>query len=168
MTDMTREELDLLWEAARGGERCGNCGKTFEAHEPVYRFHYRVLLDLAKAPLCEACASPDAYESWHVADCDGCGRPVAERDFRSRRWTVCSWRCRIRTETMQRKAKRQASRLSITCAACGVGFQPRRSGATTCSSACRQWLYRRRRYGKAPVLSYHQSASVTRLLEPAE
>jgi len=142
---MTPDERDLLYRAAYFGDACAKCGRAFGPDEPVYRWQYASVLNIVHAPVCAACnGDTQEVEEWHESPCDGCGRPVFNNHIRSRRWTVCSQRCRIRIETHQRREKRQASRAQKICVNCGTAFSPKRSDAHTCRPACRQALYRRR------------------------
>src|SRR5258705_4766814 len=139
----------MLCRAAEDGEMSGKCGKPFEPNELVFRQGYGdQWLHYSRwggaAPVCAGRVGLASLEWFaYAAPCVGCGRTV--HNLRPKQHTVCSYRCRMKFEALQRKKRRHAKRLPMVCAACGFLFTPRRAGATTCNNTCRQRLFRRRR-----------------------
>lgn len=140
---MTNYDADRVNRAAHAGDICAVCGKQLAPDEPVFRWGFGGVLHIGHAPVCADCnGEPGPYDNWHESPCDGCGRPVFNEHFRSRRWTVCSQRCRIIIEARQRKERRV--RTLRACPACGASFLPLRTDALTCGAACRQAIHRKR------------------------
>jgi hypothetical protein len=84
------------------------------------------------------------------APCEACGRVVIRQsEWRHRRHVVCSTDCgdAIYNQVAIRAAKDRGPKVRgpRPCAVCGETFVPRRADAITCSSACRQKAYRKRR-----------------------
>jgi hypothetical protein len=161
--------------ASRDGGICAACGRTLDHGEPVWMARLYCGIGWSatfsgtrevwwRLPVGAECV-PHAVGPFESADtggpspfrssaerCAGCARPIyyPEEPFRlfpspfDRRWAHCSQRCawtarnRVRSE-LRAEARRR------DCAVCGERFQPARSDAVTCSSACRQRAYRRRR-----------------------
>jgi hypothetical protein len=79
----------------------------------------------------------------------GSGRPrrwqCGKHGCASRYGRVLTYHCTSACYWRHRRARLRAIVLPRKCAGCGEKFAPRRSEARTCSSACRQALYRQRR-----------------------
>jgi hypothetical protein len=138
--------LDSSWDqrmlAASNAEVCAKCGASIAAGDPVWIDTYRYYL---KAATCAECARRPWDEPELVGRCDGgCGHEVHVRERLDRLRLFCCRRCEIRFYTLQRKNER-ARRRRRHCAVCGGMFEPRRAGARTCGSACRQKAYRVRK-----------------------
>lgn len=145
-----REDRKRVEEANQRGEKCGACGRKLEPGESVHR--RKVTLLFAPHTLrywitlvCKQC-TPD--REWFIKSepCEGCGRSVANM-VSGRNWyrmhTFCSTRCESKYRWQVIKQKRREG--GFICEACGNAFDPPRSDATHCSSACRQRDYRRRK-----------------------
>jgi hypothetical protein len=79
--------------------------------------------------------------------CEGCGRQVHRLTSFYARRIFCCERCESRLGACVAKAKRASGRAGKTCTVCGESFDAGKSSAITCSNACRQKGYRRRRRG---------------------
>jgi endogenous inhibitor of DNA gyrase (YacG/DUF329 family) len=80
--------------------------------------------------------------------CAGCGRDVYFAGEGNKLGAYCSDRCSRITFNRYHAAKRKANRqryLAKTCEVCGEEFTAKRVDAKTCSPACKQKAYRRRR-----------------------
>ena len=84
--------------------------------------------------------------------CQGCGEQISVPDLARLRYNVCSRRCYQR---VYRKYKREyGSTIDWKmqdiewpqCATCNREMKGHRKDAKFCSSACRQWAYRRRKH----------------------
>ena len=140
-----REFRKMLDAARRTSAACGRCGRALAAGEPVWMSRIYTGHACWQAPTCEAC-----HHGGHwlpTEECGGCGRPVTYRPSRrGRLYAFCSGRCKDRW--YYRVRSRSAVQAKVTaCAACGQHFVATRRDAATCSSACRQRKYRRRRAG---------------------
>lgn len=95
--------------------------------------------------------------------CESCGRPVSRRAGRREvsgrhigRWVTpahaCSDRCLHALYDARRPTRTEAgaARAHKTCPVCGEAFDGTRRDQVTCSPACRQKAYRRRRRDSAP------------------
>jgi hypothetical protein len=147
-----RRRVTLAHEARRDGRSCAGCGRALDDDET------RWLLsswDRPQAPFGRECIPSgllaraegrEGYDSRPIERCAGCGCPVCytRRSWRRRRWALCSTCCEY-VAGNRRRAERLAEARLMECAVCGERFQPARSDAITCSSACRQRAYRRRR-----------------------
>jgi hypothetical protein len=136
-------------------EHCQRCGNAMGENETAFMVRQRVaianygteddpfpLTDWLPVPICQTCLTPKEQAQDRVESiCAGCSRLLSIPDgvTCTKRWIYCSDRCRRR---MARKTHRQKLRL---CKTCGNSFQSPRKDARYCSSACRQWSYRRRR-----------------------
>ncbi|QIB90978.1 hypothetical protein [Methanosarcina mazei] len=76
--------------------------------------------------------------------CDICGKEFRKQLYRGLRTDVCSDQCAYVRDLKKQKEKRLQARIT-TCAVCGLGFVPSRSGAKYCSDRCRQAAYRQRK-----------------------
>jgi hypothetical protein len=137
--------------AARDGRSCGKCGRQLDPAETVYLVRIGIGYRLGgsfgywRAPICSGCAPSRALQADVATPCAGCGRGVVyQRSDWRRRWFACSERC-LWTARNRLRAERLAEARMLDCAVCGERFHPARSDAVTCSPACRQKAYRRRR-----------------------
>jgi hypothetical protein len=160
---------DSTWDqrmlAAWNAEVCAKCGASIAAGDPVWIDTYRYYL---KAATCAECARRPWDEPELVGRCDGgCGHEVHVRERLDRLHLFCSRRCEIRFYTLQRKNERARQRRRH-CAVCGTIFEPKRAGARTCSSACRQRAYReRKRTADDPTRSRVQETPADTCPQPA-
>src|SRR6478735_1743736 len=78
--------------------------------------------------------------------CHVCSRPVAlTLNRKVPKIVVCSTACRTRYKGAREKRRRMIARvIKRACEHCGETFQPSRSDARYCSSACKQAAWRRR------------------------
>jgi hypothetical protein len=111
-------------------------------------------------PVCSECGP----KSWRIvrsgdrlkpSPCVTCGRPVVDPYWRTRRYVVCSERCRGLAYQTARREQRADERGERTCPSCGTMFTPARSDSIYCTSASRQRAYREsrlavKRRGDAP------------------
>ena len=146
--DDRREKRIRARSAARHGEHCGLCGRTFEPDEPVWRQRvivgYFISYCWATPPVCESCKPK--WSGWLTPEaCDGCGRPVHyEWSLRHRRRALCCNACGKRAQNRAERAARAEARGTRRCPTCAETFEPARADAKFCSSPCRQKAYRRR------------------------
>jgi hypothetical protein len=132
---------------------CQRCGWKFTQDEIVYLVRdYELFGDWIA--VCARCADDEEREACRLdGQCKGCGQPMRTPYMRTRSniWTgecnvitanVCSKRCEQRYR--RRLQRERGSGAETRCTVCGVGFRPKRDDAKFCSSACRQWAYRRR------------------------
>lgn len=142
----------LLQRAAWYGDVCGNCGRALAPNEAVYRDRCKPRdgVQGGAAPTCVECIGKlyrqDEMGWWfHPAGpCGGCGRLVFDQTFRSKRWAICSYRCRKIIENRQQLERRRVRHQPVSCASCQKEFTPRRKDAVTCGNSCRQRLHRLR------------------------
>lgn len=163
-----RETRRLQYRARRDGGLCSKCGrglKTDEAvyiavvwagHRPLtgtYGRHY--------GPVCEGCAPPymkgegryynPRIDRCEQRSCDTCERPVVWKSSRRdyyRRHVFCSERCQWSYYNTARNERAAHAREKV-CEVCNETFTAARRDAKTCSSACKQKAYRRRKDGAA-------------------
>lgn len=135
---------------------CCRCGVILLPGDPVWLirgrlyWYYEVICiteDVWSAG-CQSCARKEPAEEWpHSGKCPGCSRTV--HLLSGKRWSFfCSDRCRNRIHGANHRAnhpRRKTPKVIVQCLACGDNFVPKRAGAKTCSSACRQRAYRQRR-----------------------
>jgi predicted nucleic acid-binding Zn ribbon protein len=81
--------------------------------------------------------------------CQWCGHRVGGRAFRRPDYVLpvrkyCSGRCSNDASIERRRQRRAAARQKV-CEVCGEEFTAKRVDAKTCSPACKQKAYRRRR-----------------------
>jgi hypothetical protein len=88
--------------------------------------------------VCESCATAvEQANACHECRCAGCSQPMLTPSMGHE---VCSSRCARR---YMRRLK--SERKKAYCETCNQLFVPKRTDANYCSSACRQWAYRRRK-----------------------
>jgi hypothetical protein len=146
-----RRRVSLARAASRDGRSCGGCGRVMEDGETVWMLSN---WDHQQAPFGRECVPSGllaraegrvGHQPRPIERCEGCGRPAVYLRLNwQRRWPACSRRCRWIGRNRRRAELLAEARLR-DCAICGERFQPARSDTTTCSSACRQRAYRRRR-----------------------
>ena len=152
------------WLIARNSQEdcscCGRCAEPIKPGEPVWRIYvtvpglfspWRSML----AALCAKCGKQD----WHAACCEpkpckGCGRTV--HSILRVRWSeracryfltkpvVCCEECGHQARLAKQRRKRTRARGTRDCPVCHETFEPTRTDAKFCSSACRQKAYRER------------------------
>ncbi len=158
-----READSVAREAARTAARCGRCGRELGPDAIVF-LGVEVYVGIAalvlkprheRTTVCEACAPPfmsrrkscDDWRRCPDASCGGCGRPVvfrsSGRDLR-RRAVFCSERCRWTCYNHWRNERAARARRKV-CEVCEEPFTASRQDARTCSAACKQKAYRRRK-----------------------
>jgi predicted nucleic acid-binding Zn ribbon protein len=127
-------------------------GDTAAPHPSTWRARaqaHALRCEAAGTPLCLTCApicpgnKPAPYYP-----CVACGRPLWHLIRHAFAESVCSEACAEVSEARRelRRERKRARLAGIICASCGVSFKPgRRGDATTCSSACRQKLWRDRK-----------------------
>jgi hypothetical protein len=170
--DFVRGAAIEEWEAgerARGGRAtarwCGCCGRELTPQEPAY-FGAEIYVGMRpldwdgvskpricqplyeRTVLCSACA-PDSLspERDDVVTqlCAHCERPMVSRlKLSELRRTLCSDPCRRAYQNQMRKEKRAEERSKV-CEVCGEEFTATRRDQKTCSKACKQKAYRRRK-----------------------
>jgi hypothetical protein len=87
-------------------------------------------------------ADGDFYpEYWYEGACQTCGRTV----FKERRYMRRHFFCGRSCEEAYWSRRRRRPKLETVCKVCGAEFTATRSDAKTCSPACKQKAYRRRR-----------------------
>jgi hypothetical protein len=159
-----REAADLAERSRKTGDICGECGRALAADEHGYRgVTYVGFASLAGKPkysdavLCAACApeylvnSRPGSDGFHIfahEPCDVCGRVIVARTTRGmwhrRRHVFCSERCEWTCHNTARNERAARAREKV-CEVCGQSFTATRRDAKTCSPACKQKAYRRRR-----------------------
>ncbi len=152
---IARPETTL--DIREGPDRCQRCKHQFVGGARLFMVVEKVIWACYTAfnlyqpewvPVCAECLSADEQKwSWRERDCRGCERQMSIPSSRSslpyeKRAIpcVCSSRCYQR---IRRKERREW--LRYPCKMCGKAFKPARADARYCSSACRQWAYRRRK-----------------------
>lgn len=154
----TSPEYQLILHSIEHGEQCAKCGHCFAADEHVYRQKIptpRISLVggsaiQENALVCRGCAlRPDSAWVWpSTQSCPVCGRLVSYWT-RHMRAGACCRRCERALEARRKREQRAEDRLYrrpfVSCETCGERFEPGRSDALYCSSACRQSAYRNRR-----------------------
>jgi hypothetical protein len=155
--------------------KCGKAledGETVYAKCRVYAGMWGSLtprpgLRFVPAPVCEGCApkwmsQPKTFNEYTIngrtvrvpehgrvgeRPCSTCERPVVyeltRRDYHGRH-VFCSYRCQY-TYHNRRRSQRDEHLRQKVCEVCGVEFTATRAHAKTCSPACKQKAYRRRR-----------------------
>jgi hypothetical protein len=152
--DAERHPVRYTWWRRPHGH-CQRCGNAMRENETAFMVRQRVAIancgtednpfpitDWLPVPICDFCLTPEEKAQDRVESlCSGCSRILSIPDDLTcyKRWTYCSDRCRRRAA---RQTQRQKHR---TCETCGMTFQSPRRDARYCSSACRQWSFRRRR-----------------------
>jgi len=136
-----RERRMRRFLAIKGCTHCVSCWTPFEAGQPVYR-EQRYGRDLA--PVCEGCKSRySAHDEGQP--CEGCGRLVHNLlNQRHRKRIFCCAKCEVATRSREKHARTVEARGTRECQECGETFEPSRSDAKFCSSACKQKSHRRR------------------------
>jgi hypothetical protein len=145
------------------GGHCTRCRKPFAADAPAFMVRELVGYGLigseekgyaylgsewATVPVCEPCGTvkeqADAGQHGQKETvCKSCGIRMIHCDWSYyRRHNVCTPRC---AQRVRRRARRE-QRPEQTCTVCKTMFQPKRADAKFCSSACRQWAYRLRKF----------------------
>ena len=145
---------------------CTRCEAPFVADAMIYmvrRQYGSGLFQWETIAVCERCLTETEQALEHAAlgTCGGCGhrmiRVMRSRHRRTgRQWAVraCCDRCEQRIHRRNRRRIKQP-----ICTACGKPFEPKRSDASFCSSACRQRAYRQRR---APSDQREQAGTIQR------
>jgi hypothetical protein len=134
-----REAQQRALDANRTAATCGRCGRALAVAEPVWWTRGPSHSGNALTVACAACTPEWWKDRSRPGACETCGRPVGMAR-RPSHHVFCSARCRWRWGN----AAHRAARLPKPCAVCGTPFTARRD-AMTCSAACRQRAYRRRR-----------------------
>jgi hypothetical protein len=131
--------------------QCGKCHRDLDPDEPIYRTRFARAYWMGS--VCSECRCDPVslkYEryatEWRAPmPCERCGRPVMIRQrYQPPMHIACSAKCQkdIHNAAYRAKRPRQVSRQP--CATCGELFDPARSDAKYCGSACRQRAYRAR------------------------
>jgi hypothetical protein len=132
--------------------QCEKCHRELGQDEPVYRtrvrsYHYPRLggacFDCRDTP---SCLKHERYEKeWRAPKpCVNCERPVIikQRANPPKNHILCGQECTRAFYNAWARRKRQLSQRP--CTTCGELFDPARSDAKYCGSACRQRAYRMR------------------------
>jgi hypothetical protein len=146
---------------------CARCGKEFAAGAIMFMIesrtrNYRLfavpgfagvpVYQTKMFPVCEACLNRDERKEWKYKGvvthslivsrgiCGGCDRPLMAWEETWPNGRHCSNAC----AQIARCREQREEPPSVTCSVCSKQFQPTRSDAQFCSSACRQRAYRRR------------------------
>ena len=88
---------------------------------------------------------PCINSRFRASPCENCGRMITAPESLLRKHWVCSQRCRKVIHRRREREAREKQREGMVCDVCGTAFAPARLDARTCSSACRQKAYRRRK-----------------------
>jgi hypothetical protein len=140
---------DNIRNAQRTCGTCAKCGTTLPPRAPVWREPVPFVPDnvysrTTIAPVCERCKSEWRY-FFPPKPCMTCERPVHNLDTdRLREWVVCCEACLSAARAQEARRWRHLDRDSRDCEHCGDSFEPTRTDARFCSSACRQSAYRER------------------------
>jgi hypothetical protein len=156
------------YKAVANGEVCGRCFGRLEPGEAVFVLPWaaywverlgRYVENLIGAR-CANCGAPfglrrvygdvwtDGYGIRYYLErpCVTCGRPVFRDRAYVRKYVACCDGCRKANHNRVRRERRRArARDGKACDVCGESFTATRADAKTCSSACKQKAYRRRR-----------------------
>ena len=149
--------------AKRDATVCHWCREKFKSGQVRYVIDDSIeaVPGWERVSICEPCweeygsqDAPNEPRERFERTCGGCGDPImvaggyhcVEPGLRRSGWHdyVCSNRCHQRA----RRKIRQKDRLAFkpkSCDICQRTFKPVRADARYCSSACRQWAYRRRK-----------------------
>lgn len=149
VSEEERQRRRRRYEAAKTGEICGKCGRGLSSEAKVYRTKLKWM-----TVLCEECApnymkrdSPYRFGHAVTKPCDTCERLVvyetSGRDY-YRRHVFCCERCGARFYNGLRNRHNAEAREKV-CEVCEEAFTATRRDAKTCSPACKQKAYRRRR-----------------------
>jgi hypothetical protein len=159
---VTWDDIARWWKSFADASVCCRCGKPIPAGDAVWLipcqlvtvWEFVSIWDERYAAGCPGCGheymgAPHQQDRVRARPCPGCGRVVrllvAAHGIRS---FLCSHRCRNRVYGARFRKwhpRPKAERSLVQCQTCGNNFAPRRAGAKTCSPACRQKAYRRRR-----------------------
>jgi hypothetical protein len=156
---------EVAYEAIHGVRTCGFCGREMSPKEPaylgakIYVGMWPLSWDYGRKPqigkplyvgtvLCSSCTpewlSPER-DDVVMQLCAHCERPmVSPLDLSALRRTFCSDRCKEAYREELREEKKAEARKKV-CEVCGEEFIATRRDQKTCSDACRQKAYRRRR-----------------------
>ena len=88
-----------------------------------------------------------------TGSCEHCGREIRHWDFSQLMPSACCAECRRLAANKRSRERRRVEHEPIKCVACGEMFTPTRSDPNTCSSRCRQKLYRTSRKWRACAAS---------------
>jgi hypothetical protein len=154
---------ERLVKAVRDSSSCAICQQLFNGEDVIYLEQVATGSYVtggemsARTPVCNRCKKRDFYAP---SPCEQCGRRVALEIPSSHFWAMirggqirsrhgrilCSRRCRWLLNGRDRSARSARFRLK-DCVTCGERFEATRRDAVTCSPACRQKAYRRRKGG---------------------
>jgi hypothetical protein len=81
--------------------------------------------------------------------CETCGREIRHWDYSQPIPSACCAECKRLASNKRSRERRRVVHEPKLCAHCGEMFTPTRSDANTCSSKCRQKLYRDTRRAKS-------------------
>jgi hypothetical protein len=115
------------------GARCVECASLRRVRERVWQYVFEI-------------GGREIHSSYYrEAPCAGCGRPtIRDHEHRNRKHTFCSQPCEVAYHNAAR-TKRAAFARRKVCEVCEEPFTATRRDAKTCSPACKQKAYRRRR-----------------------
>ena len=156
---------DLAREATKTARVCGCCGQKLPPDEPAF-FGAKIYVGMCslywdrvskpqickllyeRTVLCGSCApewlSPER-DDVVTQLCAHCERPMVSRlALSTLQRTLCSDSCRRAYQNQVRKERRTEERKKV-CEICGEEFTATRRDQKTCSKACKQKAYRRRK-----------------------
>jgi hypothetical protein len=158
------EDVERHQRAHADASVCCRCGRSIPAGAAVWLLPCRLLhLGYGAAiwiredtvvAACDGCGALASQGKDRLvrdarccrASCPGCKRPVYVFAG-SRSSGYCSDRCRNRVHGARHRARNPKPKgplVVVQCQVCDRNFVAKRSGAKTCSSACRQKAYRTR------------------------
>ena len=131
------------WEVVHS-VRIRRKGRWFWHHTRERRDHW----------LCLDCAQGNHKTENNYAEtgrCEHCGREIRHWDFSQPMPSACCAECRRMAANKRSRERRRVTHTPMLCVVCGEMFTPTRGDAKTCSSRCRQKLYRREQSGTSTV-----------------
>jgi len=152
------QRWDAILRAVEAGDICGECFDwippdasvmvTSVSKEHVWELTGRWMHK--QVVICLDCARKSfTYDLAEQYQCQGCGREL--RQWQGRLTSRCCEACSHLAKLAHQKLTRRVHHDERRCECCGELFIPTRTDAVTCSSRCRQALYRSRKHPTAPA-----------------